>query len=405
MAQTSGSLVSNAVADPIVIVGAARTPMGGFQGDFASLSAHDLGGAAIKAAIERAGIKPELVTEVLLGNCLMAGQGQAPARQAAFKGGLPISAGAVTLSKMCGSGMKAAMFAHDMLLVGSHDVMVAGGMESMTNAPHLLLKGRSGIRIGHDRVMDHMMLDGLEDAYEAGRSMGTFGEECAAKYNFSRAQQDAYATASVQRAQAATQSGAFAAEITPVTVKGRAGDVVVSIDEGPGKIKLDKIATLKPAFKKDGTITAASSSSINDGAAALVMMRASTAAKLGCTPMAKIIAHAMHAQEPNWFTTAPVGAVNKVLAKAGWSVADVDLWEVNEAFAVVPLALMHELKVSHDIVNVNGGACALGHPIGASGARIMVTLMYALKARGLKKGVATLCIGGGEGTAVAIEML
>ena len=405
MAQTSGSFVSNAVADPVVIVGAARTPMGGFQGDFSSLSAHDLGGAAIKAAIDRAGIKPELVTEVLLGNCLMAGQGQAPARQAAFKGGLPISAGAVTLSKMCGSGMKAAMFAHDMLLVGSHDVMVAGGMESMTNAPHLLLKGRSGIRIGHDRVMDHMMLDGLEDAYEAGRSMGTFGEECAAKYNFSRAQQDAYATASVQRAQAATQSGAFAAEITPVTVKGRAGDVVVSIDEGPGKIKLDKIATLKPAFKKDGTITAASSSSINDGAAALVMMRASTAAKLGCTPMAKIIAHAMHAQEPNWFTTAPVGAVNKVLAKAGWSVADVDLWEVNEAFAVVPLALMHELKVSHDIVNVNGGACALGHPIGASGARIMVTLMYALKARGLKKGVATLCIGGGEGTAVAIEIL
>ena len=405
MAQTSGSLVSNAVADPIVIVGAARTPMGGFQGDFASLSAHDLGGAAIKAAMDRAGIKPELVTEVLLGNCLMAGQGQAPARQAAFKGGLPISAGAVTLSKMCGSGMKAAMFAHDMLLVGSHDVMVAGGMESMTNAPHLLLKGRSGIRIGHDRVMDHMMLDGLEDAYEAGRSMGTFGEECAAKYNFSRAQQDAYATASVQRAQAATQSGAFAAEITPVTVKGRAGDVVVSIDEGPGKIKLDKIATLKPAFKKDGTITAASSSSINDGASAMVLMRASTAAKLGCKPMAKIIAHAMHAQEPNWFTTAPVGAVNKVLAKAGWSVADVDLWEVNEAFAVVPLALMHELKVSHDIVNVNGGACALGHPIGSSGSRIMITLMYALKARGLKKGIATLCIGGGEGTAVALELL
>lgn len=401
MTQTSNNLSS----DPIVIVGAARTPMGGFQGDFSSLSAHDLGGAAIKAAMDRAGIKPELVTEVLFGNCLMAGQGQAPARQAAFKGGLPISAGAVTLSKMCGSGMKAAMMAHDMLLVGSHEVMVAGGMESMTNAPHLLLKGRSGIRIGHDRVMDHMMLDGLEDAYEAGRSMGTFGEDCAAKYSFTRAQQDAFATASVQRAQAATQSGAFAAEITPVTVKGRAGDVVVSIDEGPGKIKLDKIATLKPAFKKDGTITAASSSSINDGAAALVLMRASTAAKLGCKPMAKIVAHAMHAQEPNWFTTAPVGAVNKVLAKAGWAVADVDLWEVNEAFAVVPLALMHELKVSHDIVNVNGGACALGHPIGASGARIMVTLMYALKARGFKKGVATLCIGGGEGTAVALEML
>ena len=391
--------------DTIVIVSAARTPMGGFQGDFSSLSAHDLGGSAIKAAIERSGIKPELVTEVLFGNCLMAGQGQAPARQAAFKGGLPISAGAVTLSKMCGSGMKAAMMAHDMLLAGSHEVMVAGGMESMTNAPHLLLKGRSGIRIGHDRVMDHMMLDGLEDAYEAGRSMGTFGEDCAAKYSFSRAQQDAFATTSVQRAQAATQSGAFAAEITPVTVKGRAGDVLISIDEGPGKIKLEKITTLKPAFKKDGTITAASSSSINDGAAALVMMRASTAATLGLKPLAKIVAHATHAQEPNWFATAPLGAVNKLLAKAGWTVADVDLWEVNEAFAVVPMALMHELQLAHDIVNVNGGACALGHPIGASGARIMVTLIYALKARGLKKGVATLCIGGGEGTAVAIELL
>ena len=391
--------------DTIVIVSAARTPMGGFQGDFSSLSAHDLGGSAIKAAIERSGIKPELVTEVLFGNCLMAGQGQAPARQAAFKGGLPISAGAVTLSKMCGSGMKAAMMAHDMLLAGSHEVMVAGGMESMTNAPHLLLKGRSGIRIGHDRVIDHMMLDGLEDAYEAGRSMGTFGEDCAAKYSFSRAQQDAFATTSVQRAQAATQSGAFAAEITPVTVKGRAGDVLISIDEGPGKIKLEKITTLKPAFKKDGTITAASSSSINDGAAALVMMRASTAATLGLQPLAKIVAHATHAQEPNWFATAPLGAVNKLLAKAGWAVADVDLWEVNEAFAVVPMALMHELQLAHDIVNVNGGACALGHPIGASGARIMVTLIYALKARGLKKGVATLCIGGGEGTAVAIELL
>ena len=405
MAQNSHHLASDPITDPIVIVGAARTPMGGFQGDFSSLSAHDLGGAAIKAAVDRAGIKPELVNEVLFGNCLMAGQGQAPARQAAFKGGLPISAGAVTLSKMCGSGMKAVMFAHDMLLAGSHDVVVAGGMESMTNAPHLLLKGRSGIRIGHDRVMDHMMLDGLEDAYEAGRSMGTFGEDCAAKYSFTRAQQDAFATTSVQRAQAATQSGAFAAEITPVTVKGRAGDIIVSIDEGPGKIKLDKIATLKPAFKKDGTITAASSSSINDGAAAMVLMRASTATKLGCKPLAKIVAHAMHAQEPNWFATAPLGAVNKLLAKAGWAVGDVDLWEVNEAFAVVPMALMHELKLSHDIVNVNGGACALGHPIGASGARIMVTLMHALKARGLKKGVATLCIGGGEGTAVALEML
>ncbi len=393
------------MSDSIVIVGAARTPMGAFQGDFSSLAAHDLGGAAIKAAVERSGISPDLVTEVLFGNCLMAGQGQAPARQAGFKGGLPKSAGAVTLSKMCGSAMRAAMFANDMLIAGSHEVLVAGGMESMTNAPYLLLKGRGGYRIGHDRMYDHMMLDGLEDAYEAGRSMGTFGEDCAAKYSFTRAEQDAFATASVQRAKAATESGAFAAEITPVTVKGRGGDVVVSIDEGPGKVKLDKIPTLKPAFKKDGTITAASSSSINDGAAALVMMKASTAAKLGCKPLARIVAHATHAQEPEWFATAPVGATQKVLAKAGWEVGDVDLWEVNEAFAVVPMALMKELGVSHDIVNVNGGACALGHPIGASGARIMVTLMYALQARGLKKGLATLCIGGGEATAVALEML
>ncbi|MBK6322239.1 MAG: acetyl-CoA C-acyltransferase [Burkholderiales bacterium] len=391
--------------DSIVIVGAARTPMGAFQGDFSSLAAHDLGGAAIKAAVQRAGIDPELVTEVLFGNCLMAGQGQAPARQAGFKGGLPKSAGAVTLSKMCGSAMRAAMFANDMLVAGSHEVLVAGGMESMTNAPYLLPKARAGYRIGHDRIFDHMMLDGLEDAYEAGRSMGTFGEDCAAKYSFTRAEQDAFATASVQRAKAATESGAFAAEITPVTVKGRGGDVVVSIDEGPGKVKLDKIPTLKPAFKKDGTITAASSSSINDGAAALVMMKASTAAKLGCKPLARIVAHATHAQEPEWFATAPVGATQKVLAKAGWEVGDVDLWEVNEAFAVVPMALMKELGVPHDKVNVNGGACALGHPIGASGARIMVTLMYALQARGLKKGLATLCIGGGEATAVALEML
>ena len=393
------------MSDPIVIVSAARTPMGSFQSDFASLAAHDLGGVAIKAAVERAGISPELVTEVIFGNCLMAGQGQAPARQAAFKGGLPKSAGAVTLSKMCGSGMRAAMFAHDMLVAGTHDVLVAGGMESMTNAPYLLPKARGGYRIGHDRIFDHMMLDGLEDAYEAGRSMGTFGEDCAAKYGFTRAEQDAFATASVQRAKAATESGAFAAEITPVTVKGRSGETVISIDEGPGKVKLDKIPTLKAAFKKDGTITAASSSSINDGAAALVMMRASTAAKLGCKPLARIVSHATHAQEPEWFSTAPVGATEKALAKAGWAVGDVDLWEVNEAFAVVPMALMKDLGVPHDKVNVNGGACALGHPIGASGARIMVTLIHALKARGLKKGLATLCIGGGEATAVALELL
>ena len=391
------------MTDPIVIVSAARTPMGSFQGDFSSLAAHDLGGAAIKAAVERAGIAPELDTEVLFGNCLLAGQGQAPARQAAFKGGLPQSAGAVTLSKMCGSGMRAAMFAHDMLIAGSHDVLVAGGMESMTNAPYLLLKGRGGYHMGHDRVFDHMMLDGLEDAYEPGRSMGTFGEDCAAKYQFSRAQQDEFAIASVQRAQAAIQSGAFKAEITPVTIKDRKGERVVEIDEGPGKINVDKIPGLKPAFKKDGTVTAASSSSINDGAAAMVLMRESMAQQLGCTPLARIASHATHAQAPEWFSTAPIGATEKALKKAGWQVGDVDLWEINEAFAVVPMALMHDLKVPHEKVNVNGGACALGHPIGASGARIMVTLLYALKARGLKKGLATLCIGGGQGVALAIE--
>ena len=393
------------MSDPIVIVSAARTPMGSFQGDFANLAAHDLGGAAIKAAVERAGIAPELVTEVLFGNCLMAGQGQAPARQAAFKGGLPKSAGAVTLSKMCGSGMRAAMFAHDMLVAGTHDVLVAGGMESMTGAPYLLLKGRGGYRMGHDRVFDHMMLDGLEDAYEPGRSMGTFGEDCAAKYGFTREQQDKFAQTSVQRAQDAIKSGAFKDEITPVTVKDRKGERVVDTDEGPGKINIDKIPTLKPAFKKDGTVTAAASSSINDGAAAMVLMRESTARKLGCKPQARIVAHATHAQEPEWFSTAPIGASEKVLAKAGWETDDVDLWEINEAFAVVPMALMHDMKVPHDKVNVNGGACALGHPIGASGARIMVTLIHALKSRGLKKGIATLCIGGGEATAVALEMV
>ncbi|WP_101048936.1 acetyl-CoA C-acyltransferase [Macromonas nakdongensis] len=391
--------------DSIVITGAARTPMGSFQSDFAALAAHDLGAAAIAAAVQRAGVAPEAVTEVIFGNCLMAGQGQAPARQAALKAGLPQSAGAVTLSKMCGSGMRAAMFAHDMLLAGSHEVLVAGGMESMTNAPYLLPKARGGYRIGHDRIFDHMMLDGLEDAYQPGRSMGTFGEDCAAKYQFTRELQDAFAQESVRRAQRATQDGSFAAEITPVTVKERAGERVVSIDEGPGKIKIDKIPTLKPAFKKDGTITAAASSSINDGAAALVMMKASTAAQLGSQPIARIVAHATHAQAPEWFSTAPVGATEKVLAKAGWTVADVDLWEINEAFAVVPMALMHDLKVPHDKVNVNGGACALGHPIGASGARIMVTLIHALQARGLKRGVATLCIGGGEATAVALELV
>mgnify|MGYP003590844206 CR=1 FL=1 len=391
--------------DPVVIVSAARTPMGAFQGDFAELSANDLGGAAIKAAVERAGISADKVEEVLFGNCLMAGQGQAPARQAGFKGGLPQSTGAVTLSKMCGAGMEATILAHDQLIAGSREVMISGGMESMTNAPYLLKKARGGYRMGHDKIFDHMMLDGLEDAYEEGRSMGTFGEDCAAKYHFTREEQDAFAIASVQRAQAATESGAFKAEITPVTVKTRKGEVTVSIDEGPAKAKLDKITSLRPAFKKDGTITAASSSSINDGAAAMVLMRESTAKALGCKPLARIVAHGTHAQAPEWFTTAPVGATQKALKKAGWTVEDVDLWEVNEAFAVVPMALMKELNVPHEKVNVNGGACALGHPIGASGARIIVTLIHALQTRGKKKGLATLCIGGGEGTAMAIELV
>jgi acetyl-CoA C-acetyltransferase len=392
------------MSDPVVIVSAVRTPLGSFQGDFFSLAAHDLGAVVVRAAVERAGIDSKLITEVLLGNCLMAGQGQAPARQAALKGGLPMSVGAVTLSKMCGSGMRAAMFAHDMLIAGSHDVVMAGGMESMTNAPYLMLKGRSGYRMGHDRIFDHMMLDGLEDAYQPGRSMGTFGEDCAAKYSFTREQQDEFAIASVQRAKHAAQSGAFDAEIASVTVKDRAGERVVSIDEGPNKVKLDKVTSLKPAFKKDGTITAASSSSINDGAATLILMRQSKAKGLGCKVLATIVAHATHAQEPEWFSTAPVGATQKVLSKANWKVQDVQLWEINEAFAVVPMALMKELNVSHDKVNVNGGACALGHPIGASGARIMVTLIHALKARGLQKGIATLCIGGGEATAVALQI-
>ena len=391
--------------DPVVIVSAARTPMGAFMSDFADLAAHDLGGAAIKAAVERAGIAPEKVDEVLFGNCLMAGQGQAPARQAGFKGGLPQSTGAVTLSKMCGAGMEATILAHDQLIAGSREVMVSGGMESMSGAPYLLKKGRGGYRMGHDKVFDHMMLDGLEDAYEPGRSMGTFGEDCAAKYQFTREQQDAFAIASVTRAQEAARSGAFDAEIAPVTLKTRKGEVTVSVDEGPAKARLDKIASLKPAFRKDGTITAASSSSINDGAAAMVLMRASTAQRLGCKPLARIVGHATHAQAPEWFSTAPVGATEKLLKKIGWQVGDVDLWEINEAFAVVPMALMADLKIPHDKVNVNGGACALGHPIGASGARILVTLVHALKARGLQRGLATLCIGGGEATAMAIELI
>lgn len=391
--------------DPIVIVGAARTPMGAFQGDFSALSANELGAVAIRAAVERAGLEPQLVNEVLFGNCLMAGQGQAPARQAAIKAGIPVSAGAVTLSKMCGSAMKAAMFAYDSIIAGSNEVVVAGGMESMTNAPYLIPKARGGYRIGHAMMYDHMMLDGLEDAYEKGRSMGTFGEECAAEYKFTREAQDAFAIASVKRAQAATNDGSFQWEIAPVTVAGRGGDVVIDKDEGPLKAKLDKITSLKPAFKKDGTITAASSSSINDGAAALVMMRESTAKKLGCKPIARVLGHATHSQQPNLFTTAPVGAIDKLYKKLNLTTKDVDLFEINEAFAVVPMAAMHDLGIPHDKINIHGGACALGHPIGASGARILVTLMGALKKNGGKLGVASLCIGGGEATAMAIELV
>ena len=391
--------------DPIVIVSAARTPMGGFQGDFTSLTAAQLGAVAIKAAVERAGIAAESVEEVIFGCVLPAGQGQAPARQAALGGGLPLSAGCTTVNKMCGSGMKATMLANDLLLAGTNDVMIAGGMESMSNAPYLLPKARGGYRLGHGQVMDHMFLDGLEDAYEKGRLMGTFAEDCAGLYGFTREQQDAYAVASLTRAQAAIKDGSFEWEIAPVTVAGRKGDVTIASDEQPPKANLDKIPTLKPAFRKDGTVTPANSSSISDGAAALVLMRASTAAAKGLTPIAKIVGHSTHAHQPNLFATAPVGAMQKLLAKAGWTTADVDLWEINEAFAVVTMAAIHDLKLDPAKVNIHGGACALGHPIGASGARIIVTLLGALKKTGGKRGVASLCIGGGEATALAVEML
>ncbi|MGJ9419206.1 acetyl-CoA C-acyltransferase [Massilia sp. CMS3.1] len=397
--------------DPVVIVGAARTPMGAFQGDFSSKTASDLGAVAIKAAVERAGVDPQIVEHVYFGNCLMAGQGQAPARQALIKAGLPLSTGAVTLSKMCGSAMQSAIFANDALLAGSADVVVAGGMESMTNAPYLIPKARGGYRIGHAPMFDHMMFDGLEDAYSRnektgeGRSMGTFAEECVASYGFTREEQDHFAITSVKRAQAANNDGSFDWEIAPVSVTSRSGDIVVEKDEGPLKAKIDKIPTLRAAFKKDGTVTAASSSSINDGAAALVMMRESTARKLGLTPIARVIGHATHAQEPNLFTTAPIGAMHKLFKKTGWTAGDVDLYEINEAFAAVPMAAMRDLSIPHDKVNIHGGACALGHPIGASGARIVVTLLGALKKTGGKRGVAALCIGGGEATAMAIEMV
>jgi len=394
-----------AVDDAVVIVSAARTPMASMLGDFAGLSASDLGAVAIAAAVKRAGIDPQDVDEVLMGCCLMAGQGQAPARQAALKGGLPNSAGATTLSKMCGSGMKAAMLGHDALLAGSARVVVAGGMESMTNAPHLLVNARKGYRYGAVTSYDHMAIDGLEDAYQRGKAMGVFAEDCAIKYSFSREAQDAFAITSTQRALRANEDGSFAWEIAPVTVPGKKGEQQILRDEQPFKAQLDKIPSLRPAFKKDGTITAANASSISDGAAALVLMRQSTAQALGCTPLARILAHSTHAQQPEWFTTAPVGALHKLLEKTGWRPKEVDLYEINEAFAVVTMAAMNELELEHSKVNIHGGACALGHPIGASGARILVTLLGALHKTGGKRGVAALCIGGGEATAMAIEML
>jgi acetyl-CoA C-acetyltransferase len=391
-------------SDPIVIVSAARTPIGGLLGDFAGLAAWELGAVAIQAAVERARVPADSVDEVLMGCVLPAGQGQAPARQAMRKAGLPDATGAVTLNKMCGSGMRAMMFAHDMLAAGSASVIVAGGMESMTNAPHLVF-ARKGVKYGAATLYDHMAIDGLEDAYERGKAMGVFAEACVAKYGFTREAMDQYSIASTQRAKAANEDGSFGWEIAPVTLASAKGDTVIGRDEQPFKAKLDKIPSLKPAFKKDGTITAASASSISDGAAALVLMRESTARQRGLAPVARIVAHAVHAQAPEWFTTAPVGAIDKVLRKSGWDAKSVNLWEVNEAFAAVTMAAMAEYKLPHEIVNVHGGAVALGHPIGASGARIVVTLLGALKKRGLKRGVASLCIGGGEATALTLEML
>lgn len=392
------------MSDPIVIVSAARTPIGGLLGDFAGLSAWELGAVAIKAAVERAGIPGDAINETFMGNCLMAGQGQAPARQAVLKAGLPQSVGAVTLSKMCGAGMRAVMFAHDTLKAESADVLVAGGMESMTNAPHLMF-ARKGVKYGAAQMYDHMALDGLEDAYERGKAMGVFAEQCVDKYAFTREAQDQFAIASTERSKRANEDGSFAWEIAPVTLAGKGGETVIARDEQPFKAKLDKIPMLKPAFKKDGSITAATSSSISDGAAALVLMRESTARARGLTPVARIVGTAVHANAPEWFTTAPVGAIQKLLAKNQWDAKSVDLWEVNEAFAAVTMAAMAEFKLPHEIVNVNGGAVALGHPIGASGARILVTLLGALKHRQLKRGVAALCIGGGEATAVGVELI
>ncbi len=391
------------MSDPIVIVGAARTPMGAMQGELSEVTASALGGVAIAAAIERSGLEKSAVDEILMGCVLAAGQGQAPARQAGFAAGLDKSVPAVTLNKMCGSGMKAVMMAHDQLKADNGAVLVAGGMESMTNAPYVLTKMRGGARLGNAVAADHMFLDGLEDAYEKGRLMGTFAEDCAQKYQFTRDAQDAYAITSLERATLAQKSGAFDAEITPVTIKTRKSETIVQADEAPSRARPDKIPHLKPAFRKDGTVTAANASSISDGAAALVLMRESDAKAQGLTIHARILAHASHSQEPCWFTTAPVPAIQTAMKRAGFNVADVDLWEVNEAFAVVPMAAMSEIGMDHTQLNVHGGACALGHPIGASGTRIIVTLLHALKTHNKTTGIASLCIGGGEGTAVAIE--
>jgi acetyl-CoA C-acetyltransferase len=387
----------------IVIVGAKRTAIGSLLGQFTGVPTPVLGAAAISGALEHAGIGPDQVDEVIMGCVLPAGLGQAPARQAAIAAKIPASAGATTINKVCGSGMKALMLGHDLIKAGSATVVVAGGMESMTNAPHLLNGSRTGFKYGTTEMLDHMAWDGLTSPWDK-QAMGVFGEMCVAKYDFTREEQDAYAAESVRRAQGAVQSGAFKAEIVPVTVSGRKGDVVIDSDEQPGRCDIGKIPSLKPAFKKDGTITAATSSSINDGAAATILMSAEEAKKRGLTPLAKIVAHATHSQAPEWFTTAPVTAIANVLAKAGWDAKDVDLFEINEAFACVAMAPMRELGIAHEKLNVNGGACALGHPIGASGARLIVTLLHALKARGGKRGVAALCIGGGEATAVAVEI-
>jgi acetyl-CoA C-acetyltransferase len=390
--------------DPVCIVGAARTPIGGFMGELASQSASDLGAVAIRAAVERAAVAPGDVEEVIMGNVLSAGQGQAPARQAALKAGLPLATGCTTITNPCVSAMKAAMLAHDLLLAGTNAVMVAGGMESMSNAPYLMPKARAGYRMGHQQVLDHMFLDGLEDAYDKGRLMGTFAEDCATRYEFTRQAQDAYALESLARARRAGEDGSFGWEIAPVTVPGRKGDTTIARDEQPAKAAPEKIPTLRPAFRPDGTVTAANARSISDGAAALVLMSRSEAQRRGVAPLATILGHATHAQEPGWFTTAPVGAIEKLYRKVGWTTRDVDLFEVNEAFAVVTMAAMREHDIAHERMNVHGGACALGHPLGASGARVIVTLIAALKARNLKRGVASLCIGGGEATAMAVEL-